>query len=245
VPLLTPDPTTFPVEPPRDLISADIVTAHDWAAFDSLDEMTDHWSRPAWSDGARAYYWLLAFRDVPVLNDLALHCQKELSPLGLDPVPSDWLHVTLARVGSPGDVDTAQLRQLVEKTTTMVPGDFAVRATPLAGSRGAVRLTLSPWEPLVRLHAALVAAGSAAGLEVKKPTSAFRPHLSLAYNNRRREAAPVIQAVTSLRSLPPVELIVTDVQLVELRRRGTEYRWEALETVPLTPSEFAHHRSRA
>ena len=40
------------------------------------------------------------------------------------------------------------------------------------------------------------------GLAPKKPTSAFRPHLSLAYNNRRRPAAPVVEAVSSLRALP-------------------------------------------
>lgn len=242
MPLLTPDPATFPVDPPGDLNDPRAITTHDWAAFDALDEMTDHWSRPGWSDGARAYYWLLVFRDVPVLNELALRCQEMLSPLGLDPVPAGWLHVTLVRVGSPDSVDTVQLSRLTETARTMLPEPFTLRAAPLAGSRGAVRLTLSPWEPLVRLHAALVAANTAVGLPVKKPTARFRPHLSLAYNNRRREAAPVVETVASLRSLPAVELGVADVQLVELRRCGAEYRWEALKSLPLMASECAGRR---
>lgn len=245
MPLLTPDPATFPVEPPGDLDDARAITAHDWAAFDALDEMTDHWSRPGWSDGARAYYWLLAFRDVPALNEVALHCQEALAPLGLDPVPAEWLHVTLVRAGSPGSVDTAQLRRLVETVRTKLPEAFALCATPLAGSRGAVRLTLSPWQPLVHLHAALVAAGTAVGLTAKKSTALFRPHLSLAYNNRPRPAGPVIETVAGLRSLPSVELSVADVQLVELRRCGAEYRWDVLASLPLTPSELAGHRPRA
>lgn len=245
MPLLTPDPATFPVDPPCDLNDARAITTHDWAAFDALEEMTDHWSRPGWSDGTRAYYWLLAFRDVPVLNELVLCCQEMLSPLGLDPVPAEWLHVTLARVGSPGSVETARLRRLVETARTMLPGAFTVRAAPLAGSRGAVRLTLSPWEPLVRLHAALVAANTAVGLPVKKSTARFRPHLSLAYNNRRREAAAVVETVASLRSLPTAELSVADVQLVELRRCGTEYRWEALTSLPLRVSERTVGRPEA
>lgn len=236
VPLLTPHPATFPVDPPGDLNDTKAITAHDWAAFDALDEMTDHWSRPGWSGGTRAYHWLLAFRDVPPLGELVLRCQEVLSPLGLDPVPAEWLHATLVRVGSADSVDSARLRRLVETARTMLPGPFTLRATPLSGSRGAVRLTLSPWEPLVQLHAVLVAANTAMGLPVKKQTAGFRPHLSLAYNNRRREAAPVIETVASLRSLPSVELIVADVQLVELRRCGAEYRWDVLETVPLTAS---------
>lgn len=245
MPLLSPDPAAFPVEPPGDLTDHKGIAAHDQSAFDALDEMVDHWSRPSWSDGARAYYWMLAFRDVPELKALAQHCQEALSPLQLDPVPTEWLHVTLVRVGAPGSVDTAQLRGLAGQAQALVPETFTMRATPLAGSRGAVRLTLTPWEPLVRLHAALVAANASVGLPAKKPTALFRPHLSLAYNNRPRPARPVIETVAGLRSLPSMELSVADVQLVELRRRGAEYRWDVLESLPLTPSELADHRPRA
>jgi 2'-5' RNA ligase len=245
VPLLSPDSTAFPVEPPGDLNDHKGITAHDQSAFDALDEMVDHWSRPGWSDGARAYYWMLAFRGVPELKDLAQHCQEALSPLRLDPVPTDWLHVTLVRVGAPGSVDTAQLHALAGRARALLPEMFTVQATPLAGSRGAVRLTLTPWEPLVRLHAALAAANASVGLPARKPTALFRPHLSLAYNNRPRPARPVIETAAGLRSLPSVELSVADVQLVELRRSGAEYRWDVLESLPLTLSELADRRSRA
>lgn len=127
----------------------------------------------------------------------------------------------------------------------MLPGPFTVQAIPLAGSRGAVRLTLSPWEPLVHLSAAPVAAGTAAGLPVKKQTALFRPHLSLAYNNRMRDAAAVVETVASLRSLAPVDLSVADVQFVELHRCGTEYRWEVLASLPLTVPQFAGHHPEA
>lgn len=41
MPLLTPDPATFPAEPPGDLNDTKATTVHDWATFDALDEMTD------------------------------------------------------------------------------------------------------------------------------------------------------------------------------------------------------------
>jgi 2'-5' RNA ligase len=233
VPLLSADPAAFPAEPPADTHDPAVTAAHDWAAFSALDEMTDHWARPGWSDGSRAYYWMLTFPDDQRLAALAGHCQGELAPLGLDPVPVDGLHITLARVGSPGAVASSQLDRLARHVEALLPSAFSVRAMPLAGSRGAVRLSLGPWEPLLRLHHALAKVGSSVGLAPKKPTSAFRPHLSLAYNNRRRPAAPVVEAVSGLRTLASVELAVSAVQLVELRREGRTYRWDVRKNVPL------------
>ncbi|MFG2963060.1 2'-5' RNA ligase family protein [Streptomyces sp. NPDC048288] len=233
MPLLSADPAAFPAEPPADTHDPAVTAAHDWAAFSALDEMIDHWARPGWSDGSRAYYWMLAFPDDRRLATLAGHCQEELAPLGLDPVPTDGLHITLARVGRSDAVAPGQLDSLARDVEALLPPAFSIRAMPLAGSRGAVRLSLGPWEPLLRLHHALAEAGSSAGLAPKKPTSAFRPHLSLAYNNRRRPATPVVEAVSALRALPAVELSVSTVQLVELRREGRTYRWDLRKSVPL------------
>ncbi|MEV6589832.1 2'-5' RNA ligase family protein [Streptomyces acidicola] len=231
MPLLSADPAAFPAEPPADTHDPAVTAAHDWAAFRALDEMTDHWARPGWADGSRAYYWMLTFPDEQPLVALAQHCQEQLAPLGLDLVPTDGLHITLARVGRPDAVVPDQLDSLARDAEALVPSAFSVRAMPLAGSRGAVRLSLGPWEPLLRLHHALAKAGSSAGLAPTKPTSAFRPHLSLAYNNRRRPAAPVVDAVSGLRVLSPVELSVAAVQLVELRREGRTYRWDVRKSV--------------
>lgn len=231
MPLLSADPAAFPAEPPADTHDPAVTAAHDWAAFSALDEMTDHWARPGWSEGSRAYYWMVTFPDHQPLAGLARQCQEQLAPLGLDPVPADGLHITLARVGRPDAVLPDQLDSLARDAEGLVPCTFSVHAMPLAGSRGAVRLSLGPWEPLLRLHHALATAGSSAGLAPTKPTSAFRPHLSLAYNNRRRPAAPVVDAVSGLRVLSPVELCVAAVQLVELRREGRTYRWGVRKSV--------------
>ncbi|MGW3728885.1 2'-5' RNA ligase family protein [Streptomyces sp. NPDC000851] len=238
MPLLSADPAAFPAEPPVDLDNLACIAAHDWAAFSALPEMTDHWSRPGWFDGARAYYWMLTFPDASALTDLALRCQEVLAPLGLDLIPEDGLHITLARVGGRDVVTRGRLDVLARTAARLLPSAFTLRAVPLAGSRGAVRFSVGPWRPLVRLHAALLQAGRAEGLTPPKPTAHFRPHLSVAYNNRRRDARPVVDAVASLRSLPAVDVEVADVQLVELRRDGVTYRWDVLESLPLTAPDF-------
>ncbi|MGW5689610.1 2'-5' RNA ligase family protein [Streptomyces asiaticus] len=243
--LLNTDPAAFPHEPPSDLDDLASIAAHDWTAFSTLEEMTDHWSRPGWADGSRACYWMLTFPGTPTLADLTARCQKELDTLELDMVPPDGLHITLARVGTPDAVSLRQLEALTRGAARDLPDAFTLRVMPLAGSQGAVRFSVGPWTPLVRLHAALAKAGRTEGLAPRKPTSVFRPHLSLAYNNRRRPAGPVVDVVASLRALPAVDIEVAEVRLVELCRVGVTYRWDVLENLPLAAGNCVQERGRA
>ncbi|MEU4054008.1 2'-5' RNA ligase family protein [Streptomyces olivaceus] len=176
---------------------------------------------------------MLTFPASPAPAGLALRCQRHLAPLGLDPVPGDGLHVTLTRVGSVAALPQSRLDDVAGAAAPLLPAAFRLRAVPLAGSRGAVRLTVAPWGPVLALHAALSESMARLGLTPRKATALFRPHVSLAYNNRPRPAAPVIEAVTALRSLSPVELHVQDVRLVELRREGRAYRWDVVKSLPL------------
>ncbi|MFJ6982593.1 MULTISPECIES: 2'-5' RNA ligase family protein [unclassified Streptomyces] len=230
---LSADPAAFPARPPADPSDPAAIVACDHAAFDSVETMVDHWDRPGWTARTRAYYWMLTFTDSPALAGLARHCQQHLAPLGLDPVPLDGLHITLTRVGSASTLAPGLLDDIVSAAMPLLPASFRLRAVPLAGSRGAVRLTVTPWVPVLALHAALSEAMRLNGVVPRKPTALFRPHLSLAYNNRSRPAGPIIEAVTPLRGLPPVELYVQEVQLVELRREGRAYRWDVVKGLPL------------
>jgi 2'-5' RNA ligase len=230
---LSADPAAFPARPPADVSEPAVVAACDQAAFDAVETMVDHWDRPGWTAQTRAYYWMLTFPDSPTLADLARRCQQHLAPLGLDPVPDDGLHITLTRVGSAEALPLGRLDDVISAAVPLLPEDFRLCAVPLAGSRGAVRLTVAPWGPVLTLHAGLSESMTALGLNPSKPTALFRPHLSLAYNNRSRPAAPVIEAVTALRDLPSVDLHVQDVQLVELRREDRAYRWDVVKSVPL------------
>ncbi|MFD8261348.1 hypothetical protein ACFV19_20975 [Streptomyces griseoluteus] len=59
MPLLEPHPAAFPVDPPTDPDDPETVAAHDWAAFEEVTEVSDHWRRPGWGPGTCAYYWLV------------------------------------------------------------------------------------------------------------------------------------------------------------------------------------------
>ncbi|MER0477295.1 2'-5' RNA ligase family protein [Streptomyces sp. Edi2] len=231
-------PGAFPHRPPPDLDRPDLLVDHDWQAFTAVEQMTNHWARPGWSDGFRAYYWMLTFPEADDLMTRARHCQDALAHLGMDPVPRDGLHVTLTRIGSTDQVSNDQVRLLGDLVEELPLTSFQLAAHPMAGSRGAVRFTLAPWSPLIRLHTALSEAGQRSGVPGGKPTIAFRPHLGVQYSNRERPAGPVIDSVARLRTLEPVYLEISSVELVELWRTTgpvPTYKWRVVRSVPLRP----------
>ncbi len=231
--LLTADARSFPADlPPAD--NAQAITRTDWQAFAALTRMKDHWDRPGWEDPhRRVYYWMLTFDGHTDLLDLTRRCQHPLEPLGLDLIPATGLHVTMLRIGDRHLVDLPVLRDLADTVEGLGVRAFTVHAHPIAGSRGAIRYSLSPWTPLVRLHAALTRAGRHHGVPGGADTASFRPHLGIAYNPTERDAKPVIDAASHLRQLPPMALTVPAIDLVELRREGRRYRWDTVRTIPL------------
>ncbi|MFG3259060.1 2'-5' RNA ligase family protein [Streptomyces sp. NPDC048172] len=233
IPKLTSDAASFPVEPPADLDDAQTIVEHDWQSFATVERMVNHWDRPGWYEGRRAYYWMLTFGGHRELGDLVQRCQEEITPLGLDLVPFDGLHVTLARIGDASKVSPSAIDVLADHAAKGTEPPFRLHAHPLAGSRGALRLSLTPWAPLVRLHAALTEINASVGVPGGKPTSGFRPHMGVAYNNRERPAAPMVEVAATLRQLLPVALDVSTVEVVELQRTDRAYRIRLLHRIPL------------
>ncbi|MFJ4151960.1 2'-5' RNA ligase family protein [Streptomyces galbus] len=233
MPQLVVDDRSFPAIPPEDLDDASKIVANDWAAFCGIDRMTNHWDRPGWTPQHTAYYWMLTFPGQQELIEATHHCQQQIAEPALDLVPSDGLHVTVAKVGDTAALHPADVEELVRRAHIAVPSSFALTAHPLAGSRGAVRFSITPWTPLVRLHKTLATTGQAVGVPGGKPTAAFRPHLGIAYNNCDRPAGPVIERVALLRANPAIAMRIQHVDLVELRREGAAYRWDVIRRVPL------------
>ncbi|WP_067475254.1 2'-5' RNA ligase family protein [Actinomadura hibisca] len=241
IPVLREDQRSFPPSPPTNLNDPATITAHDWTAFQRLETMQDHWNRPPWHDGHRAYYWMLTFSDVPALVKTARLCQEALTPLRMDDVPEDGLHITITKIGQPDQVDLGTIDALADQALSRIPAAFTADVHPLTASRGAVRCSVTPWSPLIDLHAALTEVNAQAGVPGGKPTSRFRPHLGVTYNNQERPTGPVAALVAPLRTLPPVNVRIASVELVELRREGRTYRWDVLYSLPLGSEATSDH----
>ncbi len=205
----------------------------DWERFRVLPSMTDHWDRPGWTPGRRSFHWFLTF-DSTALRDLAAACQQQLRDLDcLDPVPADGLHLTVRRLAFTDEIDSATVatvtRRVAERCRDLPA--FRLRVGPLAGSSGAVRFTVTPWEPLVRRRDTVDEVSAACGLPAVEQR--FRPHVGIAYCNRDVPAEPIIRRVADLRDLPPIEVPVVDLRLVRLYRDGRTYQWDTESIVPL------------
>jgi hypothetical protein len=104
----------FPPHAPRSLHDHAVIADGDWQAFRGLNELRDHWQRPAWPDGASAYYWMLDLSAQTQLRSLVETCQHELADLdGFDMVPLNLLHLTVLRAGSIDTIGHDQLDSLV------------------------------------------------------------------------------------------------------------------------------------
>ena len=233
-PLLSFDERAFPPVPPSDLDRPETIIANDRVAFERLDLMKDHWDRDRWTEGYRAYYWMLTFPDDVHLVKTARRCQEALAPLDMDNIPDDGLHITMTRIGEARDIGRAEIGSLAAAARSALPAPFVIHAHPLTASRGAARLTVTPWTPLVRLHEAVTAANERAGFPGGRPTSQFRPHLAIAYNNRERPAVELAPFLEPMSSFSSVALRVTSIDIVELRREDAAYRWDVIHALQLS-----------
>lgn len=225
----------FPALPPASASDASAIRDNDWAAFRQLERVDDHWTMKPWAPGQSGFYWYLTF-DAPALIELAARCQKELADDGIDPVPLDGLHVTLLKAGESADLSEAQISTITEAArrhlTEVSPFDLDVG--PLAGSRSALRFSVTPWGNLLAVHRALREATAAARSHTAlSETAQFRPHLGIGYINTPQSAMQLIDDVATLRDLPPVTVSVTEVRLVQLRRENRCYRWTDKAVVAL------------
>ncbi len=230
------DPPPFPAHLPRSLTDPAVIAEHDWHALCEVEALTNHWDRPGWKPGRRSYHWFIAFADQLALITLAQRCQQALAALRLDPVPPEALHMTLCRVAFWDQITTTQARSVAQAARRRADGLAPLRLTvgPLAGSRGAVRFTVSPWAPLLELHGRLTEATAAVLATGDGGTDRFRPHVSIAYSNRIVAASSVRDVVEPLRRLRPVQVTADAAHLVVLREERRTYRWDTFETFSLT-----------
>lgn len=234
-PAVSTSDSPFPADLPSSLTDPEIIRAHDWAAFQALDTMRNHWDRPGWDAGQQYYYWFLTFNN-PALVELAKSGQKLLKDLPFDPVPLDGLHLTIARVGSADQISPTCASDVLATARRAISGLAPIQLTigPLTGSRGAVRFTVAPWGPLLDIHDRLLGATEEVlGRSHGHPRGHIRPHVGIAYCNGSTKVKPVVELLNSRCETPTVTVEVSAIEFVVLRREVREYRWARYDLLSL------------
>lgn len=220
--------STFPAGPPGDYDDLSSVARHDQQAFDELESLLCHWERPH----RRSYHWMITFEEHPQVAALSQHCQQLLPRHGLDLIPPESLHLTVRRFGYADEVPETRVRAAVGQVAAGCDAisPFRLGILPLAGSPGAIRCSVAPWTPLLRLYRLV---SLASGYGDGDPLLRFRPHVGVAYSSRVQPARPHVAAVRRARELGPTEVMIAELRLVELYRVDHQYRWCVLERFPL------------
>lgn len=202
------------------------------------EPMRDHWWwRPGWRVGRSFYTWHITFAGQPGARRLVADHAPALARLPqLDPVPVQWLHLTLQGVGFADEVDRADLARIVvaarERCAELRP--FTVTVGPAHVDPETVQMPARPREPLAGLRRTIRAAiGDVWGAEaVPEAEDGFRAHVSLAYANSAGPAEPVAEALR-VKGDHTAEIAVDSVSLIDLNRDRAAYEWVDVATVAL------------
>jgi 2'-5' RNA ligase len=202
------------------------------------ETVRDHWWwRPGWRVGRRFYTWHITFTGQQELQRLAQEYQAALARLPqVDPVPPEWLHLTVQGVGFLGDVSDNDIRRIVGAVRRRL-GDLPPAALtfhrPVVLPEAAA-LPPEPPEPIHAIRGAIRAAiGEVWGEDaVPESEDGYRAHVSVGYINTAGPAAPVIEALRDTRPAP-ASAIVRAASLIVLNRDERIYRWEDKEDVRL------------
>jgi hypothetical protein len=205
--------------------------------YADAETLADHWWwRPGWHVGTRFYAWHITVADLPVLADHVAAYQEPLRAFGfLDPIPRPWLHITvqgLDHTGAVPDPVRDAVAAAVGERLAAIPAPTLTFARPVLFTEAVVIPPTDP-APLAAIREAIRAGiETAHGSPEGKPTSLFRPHVSVAYINAPADphrARAVLDAV----NVPPVQVTLTQVCLIEMHRDNRMYEWRTIATAAL------------
>jgi 2'-5' RNA ligase len=197
----------------------------------STETTRDHWWwRPGWRTGRAFYTWHITFDRATDVHRLIESCQQRLAAInGLDPIPSQWLHLTVQGIGFTDEVEAGVVDQIAtaaaERCASLPAFEVSIR--DLSIEPEVVRFEVKPVEPLARLRSELRAAiadvlGSDA---VPEPADGFKPHLSVAYSGADGVALSDIAAALGDGEFGAASARVEAASLLALNRDQHCYQW--------------------
>jgi hypothetical protein len=183
------------------------------------------------------YTWHITFNDQPSLHRLVKAYQAPLTSLdGLDLIPPRWLHLTTQGVAFTDEIDQEEIARIIEAARKRLAAQRPVSLTagPAFADPEAIMLELPSASRLYPVRDNIRAALAEVRGAVNVPeTEQWNPHISIAYSNSDGTAAPYIEALGSI-TLPPADLTVHAVHLIELSRDTRLYQWTTKAEIPFT-----------
>jgi 2'-5' RNA ligase len=201
------------------------------------EQVRNHWWwRPGWRAGRSFYTWHLTFVGQPDVDRLAAHYHAVLRDLpGVDPVPVEWLHLTMQGLGFTDELATGQVDKVVaavrDRLAALSP--FELTLGPVRVDPEALLLDAEPAGAIRDLRLAIRAgiADTWGADRVPEAEAPFTPHVSIGYISADGPAAPFVAVLDA--SPATGRATVTEAQLIVLNRDSGMYTWRPYATAEL------------
>ncbi len=197
---------------------------------------------PAGGGAAASYTWHVTFRDQPEVVRLAIDYAPDLRDRPpLQPIPTQWLHLTMQGIGFTDEVDKRDLDRIIRAAQRRCALLRSVTVTlgPAALDPEGVYLPVLPVAPLdaIRHTIRLAIADAVGDDQVPESAEGWRPHVSLAYSGDNGPAEPIAAALAAHEpSSASVTVTLAAVSLVRLNRDQHMYMWEDVAAAHLAAS---------
>ncbi|MFT4163966.1 MAG: hypothetical protein QM650_01845 [Microlunatus sp.] len=194
---------------------------------DFTETRSHWWWRPGWGPGSRFLTFHLTFEQAPELRAAASRFTDRTSAMeNVDPVPPEWLHLTMTGVGFAGKVSEDRQAAL---STAVFDGASTLDFEPLVFdslflSREGIMLAARRDLWLKELKA-LQECAVAEVCGSPQPGSEFHPHVSLAYFRGVVDTSAVVDAVGDISEITVAHPMLS---LLELGRDDEVYTWRVV-----------------
>ena len=196
---------------------------------------SDHFRTNRWEPGEVDWHFLVRFSHQTQLRAMAERYATVYRHGGLyPPIPFEWLHMTLVRIGNVTRIPDAEMRKVVEllRPTLAMMALPEFRLGPWWLWTGSIVLHVTPEEPIAYLFSEVMSVlYTVLGERAPKP-SAFIPHVTLAYGRDYQQELEVHRQL-SAHWIEPVPFHISSLSLVKERQTIPFYHWQVVTDIPL------------
>jgi 2'-5' RNA ligase len=198
----------------------------------------DHFQRHFRKKGQVDWNFNLVFDDQPAVAKMAQEYAKAVKHPGLyEPIPEQWLHSTILRVGLIDDYTDAEMlavsAKLQKSLEQLSLPEFAFDSWWLWS--GGVVLHISPGDEFSKLYDHVIKALElVVGAErvSYSPHGRFIPHMGLVYPKTYNKEHEIHKQLVE-HPVRPVKFRVTNLSLIRQWPTGGHYEWEIVRNIPV------------
>jgi 2'-5' RNA ligase len=195
----------------------------------------DHFQTERWEADETDWHFLIRLSNQRQLRDIVERYAQVYHHAGLyPPIPFEWLHMTIARVGTIKNVTCDEMNKVVEiLRPTLTQLKLPVfRLGPWWLWTGSVVLHVTPEEPVTRLFNEVMSALETVLGERTPSLPQFIPHVTLAYARTYHEELEVHKKL-SAQWIEPAPFHITALSLVKERQTVPFYSWEVVTDISI------------